>query len=172
MLGRGKHARELDQKYRDMAAAISEQGEADTPFFLKKLTWHENCSFPANMFLEDLKSMLFPFQNLLRKLDPGEDMDCELGLIKDYLHQKWVSMVINNERPDDMNVMEALDLYKSFKFHWVLRAPDWGDVSLNRTYETICANGLCSKTLLLVCILNPDVRVLDYWVEATLAPLQ
>jgi hypothetical protein len=88
--------------------------------------------------------------------------------IIDYLHQRWVSMVIDNERQDDMNVVEALELYKSF--HWVRplrRAPDRGAVPLNCTCDTCYGNALCSETLLVAGIFDPDIRVQDDWIGAT-----
>ena len=110
--------------------------------------------------------MLIPSQRLLRKLDPAEDMDCrELGSTVGDLAQKRVRMVIDDERPDDMNVIEALDLYKCF--HWVRHAPDWGDLPLNRTCKTCHCNGLCSETLLLAGVFDPCIRVPDDWVGAT-----
>ena len=41
------------------------------------------------------------------KIDPNEDMYCrQLGPMVDDLHDKYVRMVVENERPDDMNVRE------------------------------------------------------------------
>jgi hypothetical protein len=64
VLGNGKHARELDQKFHDMADAISEseQLERDTPLHLKMLVWHENGGLPVNTFLQDFKSILIPMR--------------------------------------------------------------------------------------------------------------
>jgi hypothetical protein len=87
--------------------------------------------------------------------------------ILDELHQKWVSMVIDDERPDDMTVVEALELYKSF--HWVRRAPDWGAVPLSCTCPTCYANALCSDTLLVASMFDPSIRVPDDWIGATQA---
>ena len=87
VLGKGKHARDLDAKFREMAADISAQCEQDTPFHLKVFAWHENSCFPANTYLEDFKSVLMQSPHLLQKLDPDEDMDCRvLGPMVDDLH--------------------------------------------------------------------------------------
>jgi hypothetical protein len=74
-------------------------------------------------------------------------------------------MVIDNERPDDMTVVEALELYKSF--HWVRRAPDWGAVPLSCTCPTCYAHALCSETLLVASMFDPSIRVPDDWIGAT-----
>jgi hypothetical protein len=166
VLGKSKHSRELDQKFRDMADAIAAEGDDDTPLHLKIRSWHESDGCPAHTYLADFKSILIPSQGLLRKLDPKEDMDnTELGPILDELHQKWVRMVIDDERPDDMTVVEALELYKSF--HWVRRAPDWGAVPLSCTCPTGYAHALCSETLLVASMFDPSIRVPDDWIGAT-----
>jgi hypothetical protein len=128
-----------------MADAIAEQCDKDTPLHLKILSWHESGGLPEHTYLEDLKSILIPSQGLLRKLDPREDMDTTmLGPVIDELHQKWVRMVVDNERADELTVVEALDLYKSF--HWVRRAPEREAVPLNCSCPTCYANALCSET--------------------------
>ena len=86
----------------------------------------------------------------------------ELGPIVDDLHQKWVCLVIDNDSPDDMNGIEALELYKCF--HWVLRAPEWGDIELS--CQMCYCNGVCPETLR---VSNPDIRVPNDWIGAAIA---
>jgi hypothetical protein len=66
-----------------------------------------------------------------------------------------------------MNVIKALELYQSL--HWMRSAPGWGDVLLNCTCETYYGNALCTNTLLLAGVFNPEIRVQDDCVGATQA---
>jgi hypothetical protein len=69
-----------------------------------------------------------------------------------------------------LNVIEALEKYKSF--HWVRSALNWGAVPLSCTCTTCYANALCSETLLVSGIFDPDIRILDDWIGATPALLK
>jgi hypothetical protein len=69
----------------------------------------------------------FLLEGLLRKLDPesgipGEGMDCrELGPIVDELHQKWVSMVIDNKRLDKRKDLASFQIANGWERRRVMR---------------------------------------------------
>jgi hypothetical protein len=77
--------------------------------------------------IEDIKSVLMPWQHILKTFDPVysksvEEVLAELRALK----ESYVAMILNNRYPDDMSVTECLDIYASF--HHMERKATWGAV--------------------------------------------
>jgi hypothetical protein len=110
------------------------------PLHLRIQAWHESNKEPGYPLMEDFKSILIPRQHLLKTLEHRRPAD-ELRAILREMKDKNEDLVIDDKHGDGMDVIEALDVYKTF--HHLTRATDWGKVPWPCSCPTSHAHCAC-----------------------------
>ena len=146
-------------------------GHPRAPLHLKVLAYHRNREESGQALplkLLDLKKVLVPRQWFLAKLDPRGDLSVpDLRALLEPHVLAYRNLVLNNIVDPDMHVKKALSIYK--KFHLLSRMPTWGQVPFSCTCAVCFPNCICEDTILFTALFDPEVRVPDKWVTATIS---
>ena len=125
------NGRNLEKEFTDRAIEIYDLCDESTALHLKIEAWHQNNKLsntsPGYPRSEDVKSILFPRQHLLKSLDPFftrtvQEVRAELQPMRTAYNEL---VLLGRHRPG-IHVNDALDVYE--KFHHVSRMTCWGDI--------------------------------------------
>ena len=168
--------RQKDSHGRDLAKAFAERvREIDategSALHIKIQTWHENnridgikVGFPQ---MEDMHVLLMPRQHVLKRIDPTNSKSVEevRSELRD-LSRQYVAVVINDKRPADMTVSNALDLYETF--HHLERKADWAmlPIPLSCSCATNHKDCCCKHGGLVASVFDPKIKVPSEYVAA------
>ena len=157
--------------YESMVEEVMASGHPRAPLHLKVLAYHRNREESGQALplkLLDLKKVLVPRQWFLAKLDPRGDLSVpDLRALLEPHVLAYRNLVLNNIVDPDMHVKKALSIYK--KFHLLSRMPTWGQVPFSCTCAVCFPNCICEDTILFTALFDPEVRVPDKWVTATIS---
>ena len=158
-------------QYHVMMEEVMSSGHPKAPLHLKVLAYHGNRVASGRALplkLLDLKTVLMPLQWFLTKLDPRGDLSVpDLRALLEPHVLAYRNLVLNNIVDPDMHVKKALSIYK--KFHLLSRMPTWGQVPFSCTCAVCFPNCICEDTILFTALFDPEVRVPDKWVTATIS---
>ena len=88
------------------------------------------------------------------------------ALLEPHMHA-YRDLVLQDIVDPGTNVKKAMNIYK--KFHFLSRMPTWGDVPFSCSCAVCFPNCVCEDTLLFASLFDPEVRVPEAWVTATVS---
>ena len=135
------------------------------------LAYHRNrvaAGQALQLKLLDFQTVLMPLQWFLTKLDPKGDLPiADLRAMLEPHMLAYKNLVLLDKVSPGTNVKKAMNIYK--KFHFLSRMPTWGKVPFSCSCAGCFPNCMCEDTLLFASLFDPEVRVPDAWVTATVS---
>ena len=80
---------------------------------------------------------------------------------------EYKNLVLQDRVAPGMTVKKALGIYK--KFHFLSRLPTWGRIPFSCSCAVCFPNCVCEDTNLSTSLFDPEVRVPEAWVTATVS---